>query len=181
MPDGAGRRRLRVLTPADPNFPWATETFTPDLWRGFSLTPAYILVNADFSQRQIVALPATRCALLALALGFTAARAGISDSAHPDFNITEIPMPDRYKTMGLAFLDDGRLALASMETVGGGEIPLVDSSHQILLIKGLAEAGKIEVKPIAILWHQVAGLTVAEGKLYASDRDGFYEIQNLDN
>lgn len=90
-------------------------------------------------------------------------------------------MPARYKNMGMAFLPDGRLAMGVIEVVGNGEAPPPDSGDQVVVVDGAGKAAddSIHVKVVAHTWRQISGLTVAEGKLYVSDRDGFYRIDDL--
>lgn len=115
-----------------------------------------------------------------MGLGITAALGAIPDAVHPDFAVSEIPMPGQYKTMGLAFLKDGRMALAVTDFVGWGEMPASASSkHKIFLVEGPGTTSP-KVTEISHTWFQLSGLTVAGDKLYAADRDGFYEIQELD-
>jgi hypothetical protein len=116
---------------------------------------------------------------LAIGFGITDAAGAIPDTVHPDFSVSEIPMPGQYKTMGLAFLKDGRMALAVTDFVGWGEMPAAASNkHKILLVDGPGTSSP-KVTEIAHTWFQLSGLTVAGDKLYAADRDGFYEIQDL--
>lgn len=114
-----------------------------------------------------------------MALGINGAQCAIPDAAHPDFAVTEIPLPLQYKTMGLAFLKDGRMALAITEFVGWGEMPASTSDKQkILLVEGPGTPSP-KVTEISHTWFQPSGLTAAGDKLYAADRDGFYEIPDL--
>lgn len=126
-------------------------------------------------KRAILGMAAT--AVMAAAM---AAQAGIPEAAHPDFALSQVALPAKYKTMGLEFLPDGRMALAAIDQVGGGEIPAPSANVKVLIVSGLAE-GAPQVKEVANTWRQIAGLVVAEGRLYVSDRDGFYQILDLDN
>jgi hypothetical protein len=115
----------------------------------------------------------------AIGLIISGAPGAIPDSVHPDFAVSEIPMPSQYKTMGLVFLKDGRMALAVTEFVGWGEMPATASNkHKIFLVEGPGTPSP-KVTEISNTWLQVSGLTVAGDKLYVADRDGFYEIQSL--
>src|SRR5690606_4956279 len=100
---------------------------------------------------------------------------------HPDFRLQELRMPAKYKTMGLAFLGDGTLVLAATEEIseriGMGDMPKPSAENKIYLVQGLStEALPQLVKVVAHSWSQVSGITVAEDRIYVSDRDGFYEI-----
>lgn len=119
---------------------------------------------------------------LALGLGITAAFSAIPEAAHPDVDLTLVPLPAKYKTMGMAFLKDGRMVLATTDFIGGGEMPAAKSDkHKLLLITGATQSdpAKVVVEEIANTWWQMAGIVVANDKLYVSDRDGFYEITQL--
>lgn len=123
----------------------------------------------------------SRTLVLALALGAAAASGGIPESAHPDFDLGIVPLPEKYKVMGLDFLPDGRMVLATTDFIGGGEVPNAPSPlHKILLVSGVTGSNPVpQVTEIATNWLQPAGTVVANGKLYVSDRDGFYEILQL--
>ncbi|MEO6098351.1 MAG: hypothetical protein ABIW76_22835 [Fibrobacteria bacterium] len=118
----------------------------------------------------------------ALALGFavTSAMGAIpEEGVHPDFTVSEVKMPGQYKTMGLVFMKDGHMALGVTDFVGWGELPTSASNkHKIFLVEGPGTPSP-KVTEISHTWLQLSGLTVAENKLYATDRDGFYEIQEL--
>jgi hypothetical protein len=109
--------------------------------------------------------------------------AGIPDSlAHPDFTLRKVPFATKYKTMGISFLDDGRMAMAVTDFIGGGEVPKqVSTGTKVLLVTGYGATSTagITVEEIANGFYQLVGTTIANGKLYVSDRDGFYEIQQL--
>ncbi len=112
------------------------------------------------------------------------AKATIADAAHPDFSLTEVPFAAKYKTMGLNFLMDGRMVLAVIDYIGGGDVPLNPSAGtKVLLVTGYnsTNPSDIKVDEISNTWLQLAGATVANDKLYVSDRDGFYEIPELDS
>ena len=118
----------------------------------------------------------------ALGLGFMGSMAAIPESAHPDFDLSKIPFPEKYKTMGLAFLKDGRMVLATTDFIGGGEVPAAGSDkHKIYLVSGATGAAPTNIQMVEISnnWLQIAGIVVANEKLYVSDRDGFYEINQL--
>lgn len=119
---------------------------------------------------------------LALGLGITATFSAIPEAAHPDIDLSLVPLPAKYKTMGMAFLKDGRMVLATTDFIGGGEMPAAKSEkHKILLVTGATQSDptKVVVEEIANTWWQMAGVVVANDKLYVSDRDGFYEITQL--
>jgi hypothetical protein len=116
---------------------------------------------------------------LAGALGAATAGAGIPESVHPDYTLRAVPFEEKHKVMGLDFLPDGRMVLATTDFIGNGEVPAAPSAqHKILLVSGVA-GDKPEMTEIANNWLQIAGIVVADGKLYVSDRDGFYEILQL--
>lgn len=123
----------------------------------------------------------TRSSILAGVFGAVAAMGGIPESVHPDYEMQAIPLPEKYKVMGLDFLPDGRMVLATTEFIGLGEVPAAASAlHKILLVSGATGANPApQVTEIANTWLQPAGTLVAGGRLYVSDRDGFYEILQL--
>lgn len=91
-------------------------------------------------------------------------------------------MPETYMTMGLSFLSDGRLVVATTGNEGGGEIPPADAASMIMLVSGLTgDMSGLSVKKVADMWKQPAGVTVVNDKVYVSERDGFYLVNNLDN
>ena len=119
-------------------------------------------------------------ALPGLILLHAVCRAAIPDAPHPDYSLGEIRLPALFKTMGLGFLKDGTLALATTDFIGGGEMPEPSVSGKVYLIKGASTDSLPGLfKEISNTWRQLSGVTVAGDKLYVSDRDGFYEIPDL--
>lgn len=120
-------------------------------------------------------------AILAALLSGIPAWSGIPDSAHPDFELGEIRMPALYKTMGLAFLENGTLVLATAAgDLGLGEVPKSDPGNKVLLIEGASTVAMPDrITEVANSWKQITGLNVLDGRIYVVDRDGFYQI--LDN
>lgn len=114
-----------------------------------------------------------------LAQFLSLASADIPEAMHPDFELREMKMPARYKTMGLAFLKDGTLVLATTQSVGGGEVPDANPAHQVLLVRGISPDSLPEIEAIADSWNQIAGIVVAQDRLFVSDREGFFEIPEL--
>lgn len=104
------------------------------------------------------------------------------ETRNPSLTIETIPLPGNYMTMGLAFLPDGRLALATTgERTTNGEIPAANPNSFIMLVGGLSgDLAAITTRKIADMLKQPAGLTVAEGKLYMAERDAFYLIPSLE-
>jgi hypothetical protein len=106
--------------------------------------------------------------------------AGIPDAPHPDYALAPLRMPAYYKTMGIAFLKDGTMVLATTSAIGGGEVPAADAKGKVLLVKGAStDAFPTEIKEISNTWKQLSGVTVAGDRLFVSERDGFYEIPDL--
>jgi hypothetical protein len=117
-----------------------------------------------------------------IAFGISAAFGAIADTSHPDFTLTQVPLPAKYKVMGLDFLPDGRMVIATSDFMGTGEMPSTRGPRQkVLLVSGATGENPADVKvdEIAHTWYQPAGVVVAGGRLYVSDRDGFYEIEQL--
>jgi len=112
----------------------------------------------------------------------TFSTAGIPDALHPDFTLSEVPLPAKYWCMGVAFLQDGRMALAVTDFEGGGEVPENKSAgNKVLIVSGSSSTSSagIKVEEVANTWSQLAGITVANDMVYVSDRDGFYKINQL--
>lgn len=130
--------------------------------------------------------PAARACLAALALGGALPAAAQSpwpqDARNPGVTVETIPFPASYMTMGLAFLPDGRLAVATTgERTTNGEIPAANANSFIMLASGLSgDLASVTVKKIADMLKQPSGLTVAEGKLWMAERDAFYLIPSLE-
>jgi hypothetical protein len=119
------------------------------------------------------------CASILFAASMAAA--GIPDAMHPDFDLKEVPLPAKYKTMGLGFLSDGRMVLATTEQIGGGEVPAADPVNKLFVVTnpGASDAASIRIKEVANNWKQMVGVTIVDDKIYVSDRDGFYRIQDI--
>ncbi|MDB5051869.1 MAG: hypothetical protein JWO30_4940 [Fibrobacteres bacterium] len=108
--------------------------------------------------------------------------AAIADAAHPDFDLTEVPFPSKFKTMGISFLKDGRMVLSVTDFVGGGQVEAAKSAAvKVYLVSGYdgTAAASVKMEEISNTWYQLVGLVVAEEKVYVSDRDGFYQILQL--
>lgn len=101
------------------------------------------------------------------------AHGGIPDAAHPDFALSELPLPSKYHVTAIAFLNDGRMALTTIEKLASQSPAAPDPANKLLLVNG------VKVEEVAHTWLQPSGLVTANGKLYVSDRDGFYEILQL--
>lgn len=116
----------------------------------------------------------------ALAMAAFVSLAGIPDAMHPDYEMREVPLAEKYKTTGMGFLSDGRMVVASTDFIGGGEVPAASPEGKLLLITnpGSANSADIKVKEIADNWKQIMGVTIVDDKIYVSDRDGFYRIQD---
>jgi hypothetical protein len=104
------------------------------------------------------------------------------DTKNPSLIIETVPMPATYMTMGLSFMADGRLVVATTGTEGGGEIPAASADSKVMIVGGLTgDMSGLSVKTVADMWKQPAGVTIVGDKVYVSERDGFYQIQSLDN
>ena len=104
------------------------------------------------------------------------------DSRNPGLTIDTIPMPAQYMTMGLDFLSDGRLVMATAGIEGGGQIPPPDANSAIWIVGGLTgKMAGLTVKKVADMWKQPAGVVVADDKVYVSERDGFYAVGDIAN
>ncbi len=116
-------------------------------------------------------------ALGALALLCAYASAEIPDSTHPDYDLRVVAMPLQFKTMGLAFLPDGSLALATTDAVGGGEVPDPSPEHKVYLLRGASpDSLPSLLREISHGWKQISGIVAVGERIYVADRDGFYAI-----
>jgi hypothetical protein len=124
-----------------------------------------------------------KLALTAFALSCSLAVGAIPDQMHPDFDLREVPLPQTYNTLAIGFLSDGRMVLATAEDYGGGEVPPIspDTKLSIVSSPGSASASGIKIKDIANNWHQIIGITLVNDTVYVSERDGFYQILDLEN
>ncbi len=114
---------------------------------------------------------------MALALGGCAVWGEIPDTTHPDFDVREVKLDSQYKTMGLGIMPDGAVVLASINELGGGEIPAANPETKIVLIRGLScDSLPKSVQTLASGWRQISGVTVVDGRIYVADRDGFYKL-----
>jgi hypothetical protein len=121
---------------------------------------------------------------LALLLPFAARGQGPwpQDAKNPSLIIEPIPMPALYMHMGLGFLSDGRMVVATteIETVNG-EIPPAKPGSMIMIVDGVTgDMSKLTVKKVADMWKQPSGVTIVNDKIYVTERDGFYQIQNIE-
>ncbi|MDB5048168.1 MAG: hypothetical protein JWO30_1239 [Fibrobacteres bacterium] len=102
------------------------------------------------------------------------------DAVHPAFEIAQVPLAAKYRTMGLAFLSDGRMVILTTGKIGGGEIPDPDPESAVYLVSGLDSPAPIAVK-IADMFRQPSGVTVVNDRIFVSDRDAFYSIPSNSN
>ncbi|MDB5104399.1 MAG: hypothetical protein JWP91_2088 [Fibrobacteres bacterium] len=106
----------------------------------------------------------------------TAPAFSIPTTVHPAFDIKELGLPDKYRTMGIDFLSDGRMVLVTTGTMGGGEVPNPDPNSCVFIVSGATGTGTIQVSKIASDFRQPSGVNVVNDKIYVSDRDAFYSI-----
>lgn len=73
------------------------------------------------------------------------------------------------------------MALAVTDFISGEIPPKGTYNTKVLLVSGYDSkvSTDIKIEEIANNWYHLVGTTVANDKLYVSDRDGFYEIQQL--
>ena len=118
--------------------------------------------------------------ILGLALCAIPAAATLGANAiNPAYDIKELALPEKYRTMGIDFLADGRMVLLTTGTMGGGEVPNPDANSCVFLINGATGTGSIQVTKIASNFRQPSGVNVVDGKIYVTDRDGFYSVPSL--
>ena len=124
---------------------------------------------------------------LFLAAGLSAvldvqASAGLADtSVHPDYILKTVPFPEKFKTMGLNFMKDGRMVVTVMNEISGDVPSTATTNTKVMMVTGYNQddPAKLKIEEISNTWLQLVGSTVANDKLYVSDRDGFYEIPEL--
>jgi len=105
------------------------------------------------------------------------------DTKNPSLILDQIPLPATYMNMGIAFLSDGRMVVATteVETVNG-EIPAAKPGSMVMIVDGMTgDMSKLTTKKIADMWKQPSGVTVVDDKVYVAERDGFYRIDDIAN
>jgi len=100
---------------------------------------------------------------------------GYSDgTAHPSYVVSKVPLNTTFRTMGMAFLSDGRMVVAATFQ-GTGEITPPDTGSAIYLISGISTPNPTVVK-IADMFREPSGVVVVNDKIFVPDRDAFYSI-----
>ncbi len=100
----------------------------------------------------------------------------IPTTVHPAYDIKELGLPDKYRTMGVDFLSDGRMVMVTTGIMGGGEVPAPDANSCVFIVSGVVGGGNIQVTKIASDFRQPSGVNVVNDKIYVTDRDAFYSI-----
>lgn len=126
------------------------------------------------SFKALAAVTALGCATLQAHAKFPDA------NPHPDYTLQQLDLGGSYKATGLDFLSDGRLVIGTVDDIGNGNVPAANVKHKVLVVSNLS-AAKPTVKEVSNTWHQISGVVVANGKIYVSDRDAFYQILNYEN
>lgn len=104
------------------------------------------------------------------------------DTKNPGLTVETIPLPTMHMTMGLTFMPDGRLVWATTGVKGGGEIPGANANSAVWMVSGITgNMAGVAARKVADMMRQPAGLVVVDGKVYVSERDGFYRIENIEN
>jgi hypothetical protein len=106
----------------------------------------------------------------------SAGAAAIPTTVHPAYEIKELGLPEKYRTMGIDFLADGRMVLVTAGVMGGGEVPNPDANSCVFIVSGAATGGAIQVNKIASGFRQPSGVNVVNDKIFVTDRDAFYSI-----
>lgn len=101
------------------------------------------------------------------------------NAVNPAYEIKTLALPEMYRTMGIDFLADGRMVLLTTGTMGGGEVPNVDPNSCVYLVGNHAGSGTPTASKISCNFRQPSGVNVVEGKIYVTDRDGFYSVNSL--
>ncbi len=81
-------------------------------------------------------------------------------------------------------MKDGRMVLAVIDDIGQGEVHKTSNTNtEVMMVTGYDQddPAKLKIEKISNTWSELIGATVANDKLYVSDRDGFYEIPQLTN
>ncbi len=99
-----------------------------------------------------------------------------ANAVNPAYDIKEVGLPDKYMTMGIDFLSDGRMVLLTTGNEGGGEVPNPDPNSCVFIVGGVTNAGTIQMTKIASNFRQPSGVNVVNDKIYVADRDAWYSI-----
>ncbi len=101
------------------------------------------------------------------------------DMVHPAWEVKEIPMPAKYRSMGLGFLPDGKMVLATGYVEDGKTDPGDESN--ILIVSGVTDPAmdNIKVANVGTRYINPSGVVIVGSTIYVSDRDAFYQV--LDN
>ena len=116
--------------------------------------------------------------IMLMGVGLEAVDAAITDVVHPAYELSEIAMPEQWRTMGMGFLSDGRLVLGTAQVVPPyGDVPAASPLARLIVISGVTgPAAGIQVKEIANNWMQITGVTIVHDTIYVADRDAQYRI-----
>ena len=109
---------------------------------------------------------------LSVGLFFVFFEAGAQD--HPGYDFAAVDLGFDPKVMGLDFLPDGRMVLATGLIEKRPTKPSTESS--VYIVDKFAGPGKAKVEKIATGFISLVGMTVAEGKIYVSDQDALYHV-----
>lgn len=115
----------------------------------------------------------------AMSLCAVAVHAEIPDQAHPSYTLREVPVTQKFRTMGLAFLPDGRMAISTGIITENPTAPRAENAVYVLSGVTGDAVSTVEVKKLADNFITTSGLVMAEGKLFVSDRDALYEIPDV--
>jgi hypothetical protein len=128
----------------------------------------------------------TTLLLAAIASSFApASRAEFPETLiHPGVTLKVIPLGNQdLDVTGVSFFPDGRMLLTSTDYMAGGEVPEPLANSVAWIVSGVqGDLTNVTMKKVANMFRQPIGaVATPEGKAYVSDRDGFYELQNIEN
>ncbi|MDB5048270.1 MAG: hypothetical protein JWO30_1341, partial [Fibrobacteres bacterium] len=127
-----------------------------------------------------------RHARIAAGITFLAlsAWAEFPDNINPAVTLKVIPLgATQLGVMGVSFFADGRMLLTTTDFMGGGEMPAPQANSVAWIVSGVqGDLTNVTMKKVANMFKQPVGaFATPDNKAYISDRDGFYELQNVDN
>jgi len=108
----------------------------------------------------------------------------LKPGVHPGWTLEELHLPQRYRIMGIDFLEDGRMVLATTQFLPTlGVVPAPSDSASIVVVSHYEDndSSEIEVEVISEGWKDPSGINVVDNEIYVSDRDGHYKVLDIDH
>ncbi len=122
---------------------------------------------------------------IALPLGMhgKVAQAAVADAVNPAFTLTELPLPVKTRTTALAFLQGGDMLITAISDPSGqkhGKMHAPNAEAVLYRVSNYRQnPAQAQFTKLADFWIEPTGINVVDGKVYVTDRDGFYEILSL--